>query len=290
MFNSVSITLYDIVLYCIIFYCILAYLTASLKYIFLLWCSLYSLHSQLSVYWIFNLARLCIPGAEGNSKVGLFEKDWARDPGEMGEGEGIWAWCTDNNWGKHKVSVCYHKERLSILFPDSVKPLSHTWPRNGSICSCKTVCGEGNSHRLPYSGMSDQFLQVYFFQLISSWCNYKHLLLLIGYSRICNVVFCCLWGKRNKPCKCGWSFKLKSCAVIQGEPLTLLVALCYFPVHGTLLRKIDQIWNPFALNYIFWLAVFFFLSAKTSTLSPSPTLTWMADCTSATRSACQNAR
>lgn len=180
----------------------------------------------------------------------------------MGEGEGIWAWCTDNNWGKHKVSVCYHKERLSILFPDSVNPLSHTWPRNGSICSCKTVCGEGNSHRLPYSGMSDQFLQVYFFQLISSWCNYKHLLLLIGYSRICNVVFCCLWGKRNKPCKCGWSFKLQSCAVIQGEPLTLLVALCYFPVHGTLLGKIDQIWNPFGLNYIFWLAVFFSFQQK----------------------------
>ncbi len=51
-------------------------------------------------------ARHCFPGAEGNSKVGLFEKDWARNPGEMGEWESISPGCTSNSWGKYKVSIC----------------------------------------------------------------------------------------------------------------------------------------------------------------------------------------
>lgn len=42
--------------------------------------------------------------------------------------------------------------------------------------------------------------------------------------------------------------------------------------------------------YFAWSFLFVFLPAKTSTLSPSLTLTWMADCTLATRSACQSVR
>lgn len=53
--------------------------------------------------WLF--ARRYISGAERNSKAGLPEKDWIGNPGEMGEGENIWARCTDNSRGKYKVSI-----------------------------------------------------------------------------------------------------------------------------------------------------------------------------------------
>ena len=55
-----------------------------------------------------NFAHHCITGAERNGKVGLLEKDWIRDPGEVGEGESIWAGCTNNSGGKHKVRMYSH--------------------------------------------------------------------------------------------------------------------------------------------------------------------------------------
>lgn len=61
---------------------------------------------------------------------------------------------------------------------------------------------------------------------------------------------------------------------------------CYFLVYKHVFS--DSCWSHL---YILRDPSFFvFLPAKTSTLSPSLTLTWMADCTLATRSACQSVR
>lgn len=147
---------------------------------------------HLSMYRLFRITFvwLCVEGTERNCKVGLFKKDWTGNSGEMGKGESVWEWRTNNSWRKHEVGT--HK----------------------------TICEE-------YRPLYKYFYTVTDFRL---WIFYMH----------------------------GMSF----------------------PYNG--------IETPLAAKIVF--ICLFFLPAKTSTLSPSPIPTWMADCILVIHSVCQSVR
>lgn len=99
----------------------------------------------------------------------------------MAEGESIRARCTNNHRGKHKVSLCCHKEGpcLPVYHPKSVTLSVREAQR--SFCRRTSFM-----RYLPDATMND-------YRLIGLLCNF----------------FCCGRWRRNMPCRCGWGSEHK---------------------------------------------------------------------------------